>query len=101
MKKYFVLSVLLLSACAGTAFDPEHRKNATYNVFEGGCSVDEYILAVDNKNSKDGWKSQREFLCKNGDLAEKNQSLDGKVYSKAEMKALAEKDSFTHNLFLP
>ncbi len=102
MKKILLLASLTLTACAGSIYDAEHRKNATFNLFEGGkCPSGEYIIGVDKKDSKQGWKSQREFFCKDGHLAKQYPSLDGKTYTKAAMKALAETDPFTHNLFYP
>lgn len=91
MKKLLLLASLTLTACVGSIYDAEHWKNATFKLFEGGgCASGEYVLGVDKKDSKQGWKSQREFFCKEGQLAKQYPSLDGKTYTKAEMKALAD-----------
>lgn len=100
IKKSILFAVCLICAgCAGTAFDAEHRKNAVMNIFERNCPSEEYVLVADNPNNKNGWKSQREFACKQGEVAQKVPSLDGKTYTKAQMKEKALTDKNVHNLF--
>jgi hypothetical protein len=101
MRKYLLIGFCVgLTGCATIPL--EQRQQMTMNIIEGGsCASGQYILAIDKADSKQGWKSQREFLCKEGALAKENPSLDGKTYTKQQLVKKAETDQSVLNLFMP
>jgi hypothetical protein len=96
-------AVVGLSACAGELGDPEFRKQATFHIIAGvkKCSNDQYLRVAENPDTKQGWKMQYEYMCK--EIADKEgmKSIDGEIYSKDVLKAASEEDQYTRVLLWP
>lgn len=105
MKKFILLTMCLsLAACGGTIFSKEHRLQSVSNNFLNvrKCESDKYYLIAENKDSNQtGWKSVRTFTCIDKVRLSRDGSLDGKIYTREEMKALAKRDPYVSNLFHP
>ncbi len=104
MKNYALLTVCLaLTACAGTVLSREHREKTIHNVFHGirSCESGKFVWIADTKNTKQGWKSIKEYACVGSDLANRNPALDNRIYTKEQAKAEAETNPYISNIFYP
>jgi len=86
---FSLLSISLLAACVTTQ-SPEQRSQTTRHIANiSKCSTGEYVLAHVNENPEGGWKSQKEYSCtEHCGVSMRDKSIDGKVYTLADLEAL-------------
>ncbi|MEM6781902.1 MAG: hypothetical protein AAF569_08580 [Pseudomonadota bacterium] len=97
---FFLILAFSLSACAGTEiFSREYREQATFLAVFGvrNCPENEYVLVYQKSDTAQGWKMQNEYYCKSRGA----RSLDGKIYTKEQLKLAEEQDNFTTTIFYP
>jgi hypothetical protein len=85
-----------------SVWSAEHRAQSTINYLRSKCGTGEYILGFEGPSKKQGWKVQREFLCT--DQLEKYpevKSLDGKKYTKEQLKKEDEESEFVYTVLMP
>jgi hypothetical protein len=87
-KKNLIPLLTTLLFLGGCAIIPlEERRQSTLHLFAAQCPSDNYYRAAENSHTKQEWKMQYEYICKDDiELVKKHPSLDGKIYHRADFK---------------